>query len=70
MEEYDYFMIRVRRPTLGAPQDTVSGMVERLGTGEKRSFESGEELLRLVGSGPGRAAVPANMQIHTGSGNT
>lgn len=29
---------------------SIAGLVEHLGTGEKRSFSSGDELLRLVGS--------------------
>lgn len=55
MEASDYFMIRVQRAgVVAAP--AVAGMVERLATGEKRSFQSGDELLRLVSDWPG--AVP------------
>lgn len=33
----------------------IAGAIEHLGTGEKRSFVSGEELLRLLGSWPNRS---------------
>lgn len=66
MEEFDYFMIRIRRPAPGAPARTVSGVVERLGTGEKRSFESSEELLHFVSGDPRRMD---NMQPEAASGN-
>jgi hypothetical protein len=39
----------------GAPAD-LEGLVEHLGTGEKRPFASGAELLRLVASWCGRSA--------------
>jgi hypothetical protein len=45
-ERYDYFMLRVTR-SADVP-DRVAGVVERLDTGEKRSFGSSEELVRLV----------------------
>lgn len=50
-----YFMVRVQRAvgadgdgaeSLGAP--ALFGQVERLGTGEKQRFVTGDELLRLV----------------------
>lgn len=43
---YDYFMIRSRRRTTG--DSTISGIVEHLATGEKRRFDDGRELLRLL----------------------
>ncbi len=46
-ERFDYFMIRVTRSD--NDRDRVSGLVERLGSGEKRSFETGDQLLRMVG---------------------
>ncbi len=55
MDRFSYFMIRVRQPLTpdrseaGAP---LAGVVERLASGEKRSFESGVELLRLIGTWP------------------
>lgn len=51
MDEYDYFMIRICRPASALPQ-RLSGVVERLGTGVKRMFATGEELLRLMGGEP------------------
>jgi hypothetical protein len=55
VEASDYFMIRVQRAgVVEAP--AVAGVVERLATGEKRSFQSGDELLRLVTDWPG--AIP------------
>jgi hypothetical protein len=43
---FDYFMLRVSRSE--HEPDLFEGQVERLGSGEKRRFESGDELLRLV----------------------
>jgi hypothetical protein len=43
---FEYYMIRVRRNA--AHPDQVTGQVERLGTGEKLGFASGEHLARLV----------------------
>jgi hypothetical protein len=40
-------MIRVTRSD--KDPDRVSGLVERLGSGEKRTFETGDQLLRMVG---------------------
>lgn len=42
---FDYFMVRITR-TEDAAQ--VAGLIERLGTGEKHSFSTGEQLLGLV----------------------
>lgn len=49
---FSYFMVRLRHSSGGgSPVDgSIAGLVEHLGTGEKRSFSSGDELLRLVGS--------------------
>lgn len=44
--QFEYFMLRVFRPE-ETPQSIV-GQVERLGTGEKRRFETAGELLTLV----------------------
>lgn len=66
---FDYFMIRLTRSD--REPNRVAGQVERLGSGEKRSFETGEQLVGLVGgwavpefNGPGatvdRNAVPDN----------
>lgn len=42
-----YFLIRLQPPPAEDPR-SVAGMVERMGTGEKRGFQSGEELLHLL----------------------
>lgn len=42
-----YFIVRVRRIS-GAGVGDVSGVVERLGTGEKRAFRSSTELAQVV----------------------
>jgi hypothetical protein len=47
-ERFDYFMVRLSR-SAGEP-DRLAGLIERLGSGEKRSFETGEQLVRLVGA--------------------
>jgi hypothetical protein len=60
MEEFDYFMIRVRKLAPGALDGALSGVAERLATGEKWSFGSGEELLRVVG---GEVEFLKNMSI-------
>jgi hypothetical protein len=44
--QFEYFMIRLFRAE-ESPQSIV-GQVERLGTGEKRRFETAAELLALV----------------------
>lgn len=46
-----HFMIRVTLPD-DSGMGEVSGLVERLGTGEKQPFTSGEHLLRLVRDWP------------------
>jgi hypothetical protein len=37
----------VRRPATGGSGE-FAGLVERLGTGEKRAFQTGDELARVV----------------------
>jgi len=49
---YAYFMIRVERTAPEHPHQ-FSGMIERLGTGEKWSFDGRAELIELLGSWPG-----------------
>jgi hypothetical protein len=44
--QFEYFMLRVFRAE-ESPQ-SIAGQVERLGTGEKRRFETAAELLALV----------------------
>jgi len=48
MEDFDYFMIRVRRTAPEGVIGALSGVAERLGTGEKWSFDSSDELLRVI----------------------
>jgi hypothetical protein len=50
-EQPSYFMIRVQ-PLLGDASSPLTGVIERLATGEKCAFESGAELLGLVASWP------------------
>jgi hypothetical protein len=63
-ERFEYFMVRLTR-TATEP-DRVAGLVERLGSGQKRSFDTGEQLVRLVGGGFG---LDLNMQSATGDRN-
>jgi hypothetical protein len=44
---FDYFMLRLARSE-GEPERII-GLAELLRTGEKRSFETGDQLLRLIG---------------------
>lgn len=48
-DRFEYFMVRLTR-SAHAP-DRLAGLIERLGFGEKRSFDTGEQLLRLVSGG-------------------
>jgi hypothetical protein len=45
-ERLDYFMIRLARRE-GEPQ-RVAGLIERLATGERRGFDTADQLVRLV----------------------
>lgn len=56
-ERFEYFMIRLTRSPV--EPDRVAGLIERLGSGEKRSFDTGEQLVRLVGGG---FSLDSNMQ--------
>jgi hypothetical protein len=47
-ERFDYFMVRLSRSS--QEPHRLTGLIERLGSGEKRSFETGEQLVRLVGA--------------------
>jgi hypothetical protein len=67
VDEFDYFMIRVRRPRGGVAEQTLSGVVECLGTGEKQAFASSEELLRFVSGEPNRRI---NVQFAARTDNT
>jgi hypothetical protein len=63
-ERFEYFMVRLTRSA--HDPDRLAGLVERLGSGEKRSFDTGEQLLRLVG---GEFSLDANMQPVAGHRN-
>ena len=56
-DRFEYFMVRLTRSA--REPERVAGLVERLGSGEKRSFDTGEQLVRLVG---GWFALDLNMQ--------
>jgi hypothetical protein len=45
--QYEYFMIRSRRRG-ASDSTTLSGLVEHLATGEKRRFDDGRQLLKLL----------------------
>ncbi len=45
--QFDYFMLQTRSEGR-ADGFVVGGIVEHLGTGEKRSFQSADELARLL----------------------
>ena len=63
-ERFEYFMIRVTRSY--KDPERVAGLVERLGSGEKRSFETGDQLLQMVG---GWFAFDLKLQPSTGGRN-
>lgn len=44
---FAYFMVRLQRPAAGG-EAGLTGVVERLGTGEKRAFASAAELSELL----------------------
>ncbi len=47
LRRFAYFMVRLQRPAAGG-DTTLAGVVERLGTGEKREFASAAELYDLL----------------------
>ena len=49
---FDYLMLRLVRSD-GEPE-LISGLAEALRTGEKRSFETGDQLLQLIAEWSGR----------------
>ncbi|MGH7528563.1 MAG: hypothetical protein ACREMX_17860 [Gemmatimonadales bacterium] len=59
---FDYFVIRLSRSVRKPAR--VSGLIERLGSGEKRWFYSGEQLVQLVTLwpqlGPEEPSAPAD----------
>ena len=64
VERFEYFMFRLTRSP--RDPDRVAGLIERLGSGQKRSFDTGEQLVRLVGGG---FAPELNMQPTDGDRN-
>jgi hypothetical protein len=56
-ERFEYYMVRLTRSA--HEPDRVAGLIELLGSGQKRSFDSGEQLVRLVGGG---FTLDSNMQ--------
>lgn len=57
MDEFQYFMVRVRHEsTAAATRDTLKGIVEQLGSGEKRAFTCPPELVELLTSWPDGSA--------------
>jgi hypothetical protein len=63
-ERFEYFMVRLTRSS--RDPDRVAGLIERLGSGQKRTFDTGEQLVRLVGGG---FAPELNMQPTDGDRN-
>jgi hypothetical protein len=55
MDEFSYYTIRIRRssPSDQPEPPPLTGVVERLGAGEKQSFADGAELLRLLSAWAG-----------------
>lgn len=62
-DRFDYFMVRVTRTEDDA---RLTGLVERLGTGEKHSFGSGQQLLWLVAAW---SNPESNLQPQAGASN-
>lgn len=44
---FGYFVLKLRLAAADDPQ-ACSGVIERLGTADRRSFESADELIRLL----------------------
>lgn len=64
-ERFDYFMIRLHRTT--SQPDRLSGQLERLGTGERWRFDTGEQLVRLVGAEPAPSTRSTEPSIEDGT---
>jgi hypothetical protein len=56
-DSFEYYMLRLTRSA--SEPGRVAGLIERLGSGQKRSFDTGEQLVRLVCAG---LAPNLNMQ--------
>lgn len=61
----EYFMVRVH-PDRSSEPPRISGVIERLGTGEKLTFAGAAELIRLLGSWP---EPTLKMQVAQDPGN-
>ena len=61
----EYFTIRVH-PDRGHEPPRISGVIERLGTGEKLTFADADELIRVLGSWP---EAVSKMQAARAAGN-
>jgi hypothetical protein len=46
--QYSYFTIRIQNAALVAGERALAGLIEHLGSGEKREFGSSRELIELV----------------------
>ncbi|MEO8030976.1 MAG: hypothetical protein ABI765_09010 [Gemmatimonadota bacterium] len=57
---FDYYMLRLTS-SADEPQP-IAGLAELLRTGEKRSFDSGDQLLRLIAEWSTRTAPPDSIQ--------
>ncbi len=68
MDEFSYYMIRIHRAPVEHRPESLAGVVERLATGEKRSFADCDELLRLLGGWSGGTDLPPNMRFVSGGG--
>ena len=69
--DYFYFVIRVSRSA--AHPERVAGLVERLGSGEKRVFDTAEHLAALVSgwtAGRGAGDGPVTDSTTAGRGET
>jgi hypothetical protein len=69
MDEFHYFMVRVRsdpNAARGVARDSLNGIVEQLGSGEKRAFTNPPELVELLTAWPDGSA---NMQPGFSPGN-
>ena len=71
---FAYYVVRLRVNVLDAAA-SVAGVVERLGTGRKHSFQEGQELLRLLVDWPHApsklppAAETSNDSLKKGGGS-
>ena len=45
-DRFEYFMLRLTRSEL--EPDRVAGLIQQLGSGEKRSFNTAEQLVELI----------------------